>query len=78
MKSKNIPEDIRKKSTEEAQNEIKDILAKLENSQTNLENSTEQYNRMLKLNLHIQEQFKVKAKEINKANLKNNKKNAKK
>ena len=78
MKSKNIPEDIRKKSTEEAQNEIKDILAKLENSQTNLENSIEQYNRMLQLNLHIQEQFKIKAKEINKKKLNNNKKKSKK
>ena len=31
MKSKNIPADIRSKSIKEAQNEIKDIIAKLEN-----------------------------------------------
>ena len=38
MKSKNIPADIRAKSIKEAQNEIKVIIAKLENSETNLEN----------------------------------------
>ena len=64
MKSKNIPADIRAKSIKEAQNEIKVIIAKLENSETNLENSIEQYERMMQLNYHIHEQFKKKAKEI--------------
>ena len=64
MKSKNIPEDIRKKSIKEAQNEIKEIIAKLENNDTNLENSIEQYKRMMHLNFHIQEQFKKKADKI--------------
>ena len=66
MKSKNIPVDIRAKSTKEAQNEIKQIIEKLENTETNLENSIEQYNRMIQLNYHIQDQFRKKAKEINK------------
>ena len=66
MKSKNIPADIRAKSIKEAQNEIKEIMAKLENNETNLENSIEQYNRMIQLNYHIQEEFKKKATEIKK------------
>ena len=64
MKLKNIPADIRGKSIKEAQNEIKEIISKLENNETNLENSMEQYNRMIYLNYHIQEQFKKKADEI--------------
>ena len=50
MKSKNIPADIRTKSIKEAQNEIKEIIEKLENTETNLEDSIEQYNRMIQLN----------------------------
>lgn len=64
MKSKNIPDDIKVKSIEESQNEIKEILTNLENVDTNLEDSIEQYNRMIQLNHHIQDQFKKKADEI--------------
>ena len=64
MKSKNIPDDIKVKSIEESQNEIKEILTNLENVDTNLEDSIEQYNRMIQLNHHIQDQFKKKANEI--------------
>ena len=74
MKSKNIPADIRAKSIKEAQNEIKVIIAKLENSETNLENSIEQYERMMQLNYHIQEQFKKKLKEVIRSDLNNDKK----
>ena len=76
MKSKNIPADIRAKSIKEAQNEIKVIIAKLENSETNLENSIEQYERMMQLNYHIHEQFKKKAKEIKLSSLDNKEKNS--
>ena len=69
MKSKNIPADIRTKSIKEAQNEIKEIIEKLENTETNLEDSMEQYTRMLQLNNHIQDQFKRKANEIKKSTL---------
>ena len=69
MKSKNIPADIRAKSIKEAQNEIKNIILNLENNETNLENSVDQYNRMMHLNYHIQEQFKKKANEIRKSKL---------
>ena len=64
MKSKNIPDDIRRKSIKEAQNEIKQIIEKLDNSETNLEESMESYTRMMHLNNHIQNLFKKKAKEI--------------
>ena len=75
MKSKNIPPDIRIKSIKEAQNEIKEIIEKLENTGTNLEDSIEKYNRMIELNYHIQDQFKQKAHEIRQSSLHKNKKN---
>ena len=74
MKLKNIPADISAKSIKDAQNEVYEILKQLENTDADLENSMEQYNRMLKLNYYIRDQFKKKAAEINKTNLKNNKK----
>ncbi len=64
MKSKNIPVDIRQKSIKEAQKEINDIISNLENADMTLESSIDQYNRMLKLNEHIQNQFKKKTGEI--------------
>ena len=69
MKLKNIPADINAKSIKEAQSEIKEIIAKLENTETDLESSKEQYNRMMYLNFHIQEQFKKKADEIKQSTL---------
>ena len=74
MKSKNIPADIRAKSIKEAQNEIEEIMGKLENTSTNLEDSQDQYNRMMQLNFHIQNQFKIRANEIKKVQLKKKKK----
>ena len=73
MKSKNIPADIKSKSIKEAQNEIKQIILNLENTETNLEESMDNYNRMMQLNYHIQEQFKKKLKEIKNYNFNNNK-----
>ena len=75
MKSKNIPADIRTKSIKEAQNEIKEIIGKLENTETNLEDSIQQYDRMMQLNYHIQDQFRQRAKEIKQSTLSKNKKN---
>ena len=73
MKSKKIPENIKKKSIKEAQIEISEIISKLENQQVNLEESVSDYNKMMLLNNHIQEQFKKKAKEIKKLKFKNTK-----
>ena len=75
MKSKNIPADIRIKSVKEAQNEINQIIEKLENSETDLEDSMELYNRMMQLNYHIQDQFKQRANKIKQSTLPKNKKN---
>ena len=72
MKLKNIPADIRTKSIKEAQSEIKEIITKLENTETDLENSMGQYNRMIYLNFHIQEQFRKKANEIRQSTLDKN------
>ena len=74
MKLKNIPPDISTKSLKEAQNEIKEIIATLENKETNLEESVEQYERMIKLNYHIKEEFKKKANEIKQSKLNESKK----
>jgi len=73
MNSKKIPADISKKSIKEAQSEIKMIIEKLENDETNLEDSIEQYNRMIQLNYHIHTKFKNKAGEIKKTKFNKNK-----
>ena len=73
MKSKNIPADIKSKSIKEAQNEIKEIITNLENTETNLEESMDKYNRMMQLNYHIQEQYKKKLKEIKSSGFDDNK-----
>ena len=78
MKSENIPADIRTKSIKEAQNEIKDIIANLENTNINLEESIDKYTRMVQLNNHIQEQFRRKLKEIKGFNAKDTKKSSEK
>jgi exodeoxyribonuclease VII small subunit len=67
MKSKNIPADIKLKTIKEAQSEIKEIITRLESTETNLEDSMERYNRMMQLNNHIQEKFRIKANEIKKS-----------
>jgi len=74
MKSKNIPVDIKSKSIKEAQNEIKEIIMNLENTEKNLEESMGQYDRMIQLNYHIQEQFKKKLTEIKSSDFENYKK----
>ena len=74
MKSKNIPADIKAKSIKEAQEEINEIIEKLEDTETKLEDSLDQYNRMIDLNYHIQNQFKKKYNEIRKSTLNKNKK----
>ena len=70
MKLKNIPDDIKIKSINEAQDELKEIIEKLENSEVKLESSMDEYSRMMQLNRHIQDQFKQKANEIKKSILK--------
>ena len=71
MKSKNIPADIKIKSIKDAQTEIEDIIANLENKKTDLKESIDKYNRMILLNQHIQEEFKQKFKKIKNSNFTN-------
>ena len=64
MKMKNIPVDIKSKSLNEAKSEITDILERLENENTNLENSTKDYERLLSLNRYIDSLFKERLNKI--------------
>ena len=74
MTSKNIPADIKKKSIKETKEEINKILDKIEKGETNLENNTDDYDMLLKLNKHMDDLFKKKLKEINLLGKKNAKK----
>lgn len=64
MKNENILAEIKSKSLKETRAEIDAILSKLEKQETNLEESMEDYQRLIQLNKHIDELFKKKHKEI--------------
>ena len=64
MKNENIPQDIKSKSLKEARDEIDKILAKLERQDSNLEDSLDDYQRLIQLNKHIDSLFKIKLKQI--------------
>ena len=66
MKFENIPGDIKSKSLKEARDEIDTILSKLESHDTNLEDSKNDYLRLIQLNKYIDGLFKKKFKEITK------------
>ena len=55
MKTKNIPADIKSKSIKETKEEINRILEKIEKQGSNLEEFNNDYERLLKLNKHIDE-----------------------
>ena len=64
MKNENIQADIKSKSLKETRDEIDRILGKLENQETNLEASLSEYQRLIHLNKHVDNLFKIKFKEI--------------
>jgi len=64
MKNQNIPADIKSKSLKEARGEIDVILSKLEKQETNLDESIEDYKRLILLNKHIDQLFIKKFREI--------------
>ena len=64
MKSKNIPADVKSKSIKETKEEINNILNKLEKNEADLEGSVNDYQRLVKLNNHMDSLFKKKFKEI--------------
>ena len=70
MNFKNIPVDIKRKSIEEAQKEVSEIIEILEREE-NLENSMEKYRRLIFLNNYIEQKFKDKSKNILKKNFVN-------
>ena len=64
MKTENIPADIKSKSLKETRDEIDAILNKLENQKTNLDESIDDYQRLILLNKHIDQLFKKRFKEV--------------
>jgi len=68
MKLENIPADIKSKSLKEAREEIDTILSKLERHNVNLDDSKNDYQRLIQLNKHIDELFKKKFREISEKN----------
>ena len=82
MNEKNLPDDIASKSLNELTDLADKIIRNLEN-ENNLENTSEEYKNLLKINRLIEKKFQKNLKEISdKTNLKNKniklKKNAKK
>ena len=71
MTSKNFPADIKSKSIKETKEEINKILEKIEKGDTNLESYINDYDKLLKLNKHMDDLFKKKLKEINSLGKKN-------
>ena len=64
MKDKNLPNDISSKSLDQLTQEADDIIKLLEKT-NNLENSMEEYQKLLKLNSLIEKKFQIISKKIN-------------
>ena len=64
MKNENILENTKSKSIKEIKEEINQILEKLENRETNLSDSMNDYARLISLNKRIDLIFKTRNKEI--------------
>ena len=58
------PSHIKSKSLKEARDEIDVILSKLENQETKLDKSIEDYQRLILLNKHIDQLFKKNSKKF--------------
>ena len=65
MKDKNLPADNNSKTVEELTKKANQIIEQLE-KETNLENSLNNYQELIKLNNIIEKKFQKKSKEINK------------
>jgi hypothetical protein len=81
MKDKNLPDDNNSQSLEELTNDANNIIESLENEK-DLQNSIENYQKLIKLNNIIEKKFRNNSKEINEKTQKKiqeiiNKKNAK-
>ena len=63
MKEKNLPDDIKSKSLDELREILNNLLNKIETS-PNLENSTDEYQKLIKINNLIEKKFKSLSKKI--------------
>ena len=68
MKNENILTDIKSKSLKEARAEIDAILRKLESQETDLNESINDYERLIELNKHLENIFKKKFQELQNKN----------
>jgi len=64
MKDKNLPDDNISQSLEELTRDANEIIEMLENEK-DLENSTDNYQKLIKLNNEIEKKFQKKSKQIN-------------
>ncbi|WP_075534085.1 hypothetical protein [Candidatus Pelagibacter communis] len=64
MKIENIPADIKSKSLKEARDEIDVILAKLESKNLEFNTIDIEYKRLILLNKHVENLFKIKSKNL--------------
>ena len=63
MKDKNLPDDIKAKSLDELREILNNLLTKIETS-PNLENSADDYQKLIKVNNLIEKKFQTLSKEI--------------
>ena len=63
MKDKNLPDDIKNKSLDELTELANNIIRNLENKK-NLEDSLEEYQKLIKLNIIIENKFQKLSKEL--------------
>ena len=63
MKDKNLPDDIKAKSLDELREILNSLLSKIETS-PNLENSADDYQKLIKINNLIEKKFQSLSKEI--------------
>ena len=64
MKEKNLPDDNNLRSLEQLLKEVNQIIEQLE-KEKNLQNSLDNYQKLIKLNNIIEKRFQGKSKEIN-------------
>ena len=63
MKEKNLPDDIKAKSLDELREILNSLLTKIETS-PNLENSADDYQKLIKVNNLIEKKFQLLSREI--------------
>ena len=63
MKDKNLPDDIKAKSIDELREILNSLLIKIETS-PNLENSADDYQKLIKVNNLIEKKFQLLSREI--------------